>query len=422
MTRWVVGLVALFLGGCTVAGPAPGPPRPAPDRAPAAPGLQPGVEPDVRVGVLVDVAAARVEALGPVELVDDAGRVRAQARAGQTWTVRRAGAAVEASGPGETVRASGSLVVRPTGEGGVRVDDRSYRGAIMILSAARGITVVNVLDLEAYLLGVVPLEIGAGRPVEELEAIKAQAIAARTYAVRHLGRRSELGFDLHATVMDQAYGGAGAEDAVATRAVRETRGEIVVYQGTPIEAFYHSTCGGRTAALEEVWAGEPRPYLRSVSDERSGGGAYCETSNRFRWTERWDRAGLTAALSHGFHERGIAVGPVTRVDHLAVTGLTESGRVETLVLVTNLGQHRVRGDSIRWVLRPDSGRILNSAAISMETHGHGEVTELVVHGQGWGHGIGMCQVGALGRARDGHSYRDILSTYYPGTEIVRLYR
>jgi stage II sporulation protein D len=299
---------------------------------------------------------------------------------------------------------------------------KRYRGALLLRPGAGGVTVVNLLELETYLLGVVPLEIGKDRPPEELEAVKAQAVAARTYAIRHRGRRAELGFDYHGSVMDQAYGGAEAEDAVASRAVRETRGQILTYDGEPIEAYYHSTCGGRTAALDEVWPGEPRPYLRSVSDARSAGGSYCETSNRFRWTERWDRNGLMAALNRGLAERGVR-GTVREIRSLEVTGRTPSGRAEALRIETDLGEHRVRGDSIRWVLRPEPGRILNSSAIQLAIDRQdGEIMGLMVTGSGWGHGIGMCQVGALGRARDGQSYRDILLTYYPGTRIARLYR
>lgn len=445
---WLAAVV--FAAGCTVAGPPPAGPAPLPDRPPLPERPTPpdriAEEPPLRVGLLVDVASARLEAAGAFEVVDEAGAVRARVDPGEAWTVRRstaggAGAGIEATGSGQTVRATGSLVFRPAGDPGFRVDgravrsdeavtirvaDRSYRGAVLLLPAASGVTVVNVLDLEAYLLGVVPLEIGRDRPDAEVEAVKAQAIAARTYAIRHMGRRSAQGFDLYATVMDQAYGGAGAEDPVSTRAVRETRGEIVVYQGEPIEAFYHSTCGGHTAALEEVWPGEPRPYLRAVSDQKPGGGWYCETSNRFRWTERWDHEALTAALSRGLREHGVTDGPVSRVAELSLTGTTASGRARAMRVRTNAGDHLVRGDSIRWVLRPEPNRILNSASIKLQPHADprdpARLSGLTVEGRGWGHGIGMCQVGALGRAREGHSYRDILSAYYPGTEIARLYR
>jgi stage II sporulation protein D len=420
---WLAAVV--FAGGCTVAGPRPDEPAPRPDR-PAAPGVPvaPGAEPDVRVGVLVSVETAVVQAAAPFEMVDDAGRVRARGAAGESWSVRRSGDGVEAAGPRETVRVIGSLVLRPTvapNEAALRVDGKAYRGTVLLRPAARGVTVVNVVDLENYLLGVVPHEIGRNRPPEEREAVKAQAIAARTYTIRHMGRRSDLGFDVYATVQDQVYGGADSEDPVSTAAVLATRGEIIVYDGEPIEAYYHSTCGGHTAALEEVWVGEPRPYLRPVSDARPGGGHYCERSNRFTWTEEWDRDALVAAIDRGLRDRGELAVPVTRVEFMAITGRTTSGRAEGLRIRTNAGDHRVQADSIRWVLRPEPNRGLNSSLIELHPRGNGEITGLRVDGRGWGHGIGMCQVGAMGRARDGHSYRDILSAYYPGTTIVRLY-
>jgi stage II sporulation protein D len=423
---WLAAVV--FAGGCTVAGPRPDAPAPRPDR-PAAPGVPgvpvaPGAEPGVRVGVLVGVETARIQAAAPFELVDDAGRVRARGATGETWNARRSGDGVEAVGPRETVRVAGSLVLRPTvaaNEAALRVDGKAYRGTVILRPAAQGVTVVNVIDLENYLLGVVPHEIGPNRPPEEYEAVKAQAIAARTYTIRHMGRRSDLGFDVYATVQDQVYGGADSEDPVSTQAVLATRGEIIVYQGEPIEAYYHSTCGGHTAALEEVWVGEPRPYLRAVSDARPSGGHYCEHSNRFHWTEQWDRAALVSAIDRGLRDRGELAVPVTRVEFMAITGRTPSGRAEALRIRTNAGDHRIQADSIRWVLRPEPNRGLNSALIELQPQGNGEITSLRVDGQGWGHGIGMCQVGAMGRARDGHSYRDILSAYYPGTSIARLY-
>lgn len=409
--------VALLAAGCTVAGP-----RPGPDAEDPLPGT-PTAAPEVRVGLAVDSPSLRLDATGPFEIVDDAGRVRASGRAGSAWTARRTGEGVEMSGPGETVRVRGILVVQPTGGGEVLVNGRRYRGSVLVRPGERGVTAVNVLDMETYLLGVVPHEIGAGRPETELEAVKAQAIAARTYAVRHMGRRASLGFDFYATVQDQVYGGAETDDPLSTRAVEETRGEVLTYEGEPIEAYYHSTCGGRTAALEEVWRGEPRPYLRSVSDERPGGGWYCESSNRFRWTVRWDRAELLEALERGLGEHLRRDVDVTTVRAMALTGRTRSGRAEALRLRTNLGEHVVRGDSVRWILRPEPGRILNSARIELHPEeANGEIVGLEVQGGGWGHGIGMCQIGAVGRAREGHSYRDILLTYYPGSRISRLYR
>lgn len=113
---------------------------------------------------------------------------------------------------------------------------------------------------------------------------------------------------------------------------------------------------------------------------------------------------------------------LTRVDSLAVTRRSSSGRVAELTFWTNLGEQRVRSDSIRWVLRPEPDRILGSTDFELETRGDERVIELIVNGTGRGHGVGLCQAGALGRARSGQSYREILSAYYPGTRLVRSYR
>ena len=414
--RAAVAVLAL-LAGCTVAGPRPA--RTTPPPRTATPST---TEPSVRVGVVVDTTSVRVTGSGELALVTEDGRVRSRGRAGAEWTVRRLGEGIEARGAGESVRVRGGLIARPIGSGEVAVDGTRYRGSILLIPSEAGITAVNLLDLESYLLGVVPLEIGAGRPPEELEAVKAQAIAARTYAIRNIGRRSDLGFDFYGSVLDQAYGGADAEDPVAERAVRETRGQVVVYEGEPIEAYYHSTCGGRTAAIDEVWDADPKPYLRSVSDAKPGGGWYCEDSSRFRWTEEWGPGELEAALTTGLADRLPNGARIRRVESMEITERTPSGRVGTLRIRTDQGEFRVHGDSVRWILRPEPGRILNSAAIELHPYGHDGVAGLAVEGAGWGHGIGMCQVGALGRARAGQSYREILLTYYPGTEIARLYR
>ncbi|HUG41977.1 MAG TPA: SpoIID/LytB domain-containing protein [Longimicrobiales bacterium] len=412
-----VGLLLLLsTGACSVAGPRAGGPGDA-----GVPGAT-GAEPAVRVGVVVDTPSLEVAGTAGLELVDADGTVRSRTGAGETRVASRVGDGVEIAGGGEALRTPGAVTLRPRGGGLVVVNGTSYRGAVLVRAAERGVTAVNLLDMETYLLGVVPLEIGKGRPPEEVEAVKAQAIAARTYALRHMGRRSSLGFDFYGSVMDQVYGGVDADDPVSARAVRETRGEILVHDGAPIEAYYHSTCGGRTAALEEVWPGEPRPYLKSVSDARPGGGFYCESSNRFRWTESWTRDALVATLERGLAAHvGRTVDP-GRIRAMALTGRTQSGRAEALRIATDAGEFRVRGDSIRWVLRPAPNRILNSALIELHPEGDGDVTGLTIEGGGWGHGIGMCQIGAVGRARDGQSYREILLTYYPGSRIARLYR
>lgn len=301
-----------------------------------------------------------------------------------------------------------------------------YRGTAVVRATGPGrVTAINQVDMEEYLLGVVPREIGKVGE-ELLEAAKAQAVAARTYAVRYLGRREALGFDVFATVQDQVYGGMEAEHDPVSRAVRETAGEIITHRGTPVEAFYHSTCAGRTAAIEEVWPTErPRPYLVSVVDvDPRTGEAFDRSSNRFEWTERWTADELTGILNRTLADSlPPGVRDIGEIRDIRVLERTASGRIARMVISTTSGDYHVGRDRIRWVFLRTSGPILNSSKFDVEVvrDAQGAVREIVATGGGWGHGIGMCQVGAMGRARAGQDYRTILRTYYAGSEITDLY-
>jgi stage II sporulation protein D len=415
--------LALALGACR-----PGEPgvRPPPRPTPAT-GL-PANEPTVSVGITVDSAAALAGATTDFEIRVAGGDVLARGRAGELWTFTAdAEGRLGARGPGGVVQPRSSpLRIIPSGGGALLIGGRQYRGEGLVIARSGGqVTAINVVDLEAYLLGVVPREIGR-LPADRIEAMKAQAVAARTYAVGNLGGRQNRGFDFYATVMDQVYGGVQDEDTIVSRAVRETRGEILTYNGTPILAYYSSTCGGQTAAIEESWPWRaPLPYLRSVSDRMPGSDEYwCSTSNRFNWTTRWTREQLLTVLGETLRTHtGGRVTSVRRVEDVRLVDRNASDRA-TVRLVADGVQYTLRADSVRWVLRPQVGAaILNSsklAAVEARTE-NGAVSELEIRGGGWGHAIGMCQVGAINRARAGQSHAQILRAYYTGAELQRLY-
>lgn len=401
-------------------------PRSAPVPSPAPPGSAalPAAEPTVRVGVQVEVQSARLSSDRELQLLAPAGGTIRRARPGETITVT-ADAAGRLRIDGERVPGDATLLTARSRGGAVRVNDRSYRGEIVVQSTAPGaLTVVNRVEMEDYLLGVVPREIGRVGP-ERYEAVKAQAVAARTYAVRYLGRRESLGFDVFATVQDQVYGGVEDEYNLVTRAVRETAGEILVHGGRPIEAYYHSTCAGHTAAIDEVWNSPPIAYLQAVRDvDPRTGQAYDHFSSRFRWTQRWSADELNQILSRTLAD---SVRPgmsgVGRVRDIQLLERTPSGRIGRMRITTTTGDFVVGGDRIRWIFLTPSGAILNSARfeIDIERGSNGDPVAFVATGGGWGHGIGMCQVGAMGRAEAGQNYRTILQTYYPGAQLVDLY-
>jgi stage II sporulation protein D len=304
----------------------------------------------------------------------------------------------------------------------VRVNGRPYRGDIQVIRDRTGFTVVNHVPLEAYLLGVVSAEMGR-RSRSEQEALRAQAVVSRTYALRNLQRREVQGFDLYATVADQAYGGAGAETPEGLDAVVATRGRILTYDGGPIDAFFFSTCGRRTADGTEIFRGADRPYLRSFADIADDGTAYCSISPRFHWREEWTGEELSATLQHTLPATlGVQASEAREVSDIRVAYRTGSGRVGQLTIGLRASTVQVDGPNVRQVLRPPSGDLLPSNEFSLIVTKVGRrVTRLVADGAGIGHGVGFCQWGAVGRARAGQAYERILAAYYPGATLERLY-
>jgi len=394
---------------------------------PSPPALPPGPAtgaPAVQIGLLVGTASVALG--GDIQLTvtqPDGARVL-DIPAGEVWRATPVpGGIALTTGAGV---GAGTLqearVVPADSSAPVRVNGRQYRGTLALLRDRTGLTVVNQVALEAYLLGVISGEMGRRDPTER-EALRAQAIVSRTYAVRNLGRWRSDGFDLQPTVADQVYGGIGAETPEARDAVEATKGQILTWGGQPIDAFFFSTCGGRTAEGTEVFRGADRPYLRSVPDLDRNGLAYCSISPRFRWREEWTGDALRTILRKSLPA---AVGvPASRVDGIRdvrVVARTASGRVGQLAIALDDGEVQVDGPQVRQVLRTGTGDILRSNAFTLNgSYAGRRISRLVAEGGGNGHGVGFCQWGAVGRARAGQDYGQILGAYYPGTELQRLY-
>jgi len=305
----------------------------------------------------------------------------------------------------------------------VTVDGKPYRGVIDVFTRDGAVTAVNRVPLEAYLQGVVTAEMGHRAP-NEREALAAQAVASRTYALKNRGRFAADGFDLQASVTDQAYLGVAGETPEGIAAVRETTGEVLTYRGKLIDAFFHSTCGYSTAAPEEVFRTvRSTPYLRPVSDAKPGGGYYCDISPHFRWTVTWDGDTLLDILRKTVPAvLGIPASQLTGLSDVYVRRRGPSGRATEVRIKVQSGEIPVSGADLRQVFLTPDGRPLGSTAVTFTARQvGGHLAALVADGVGWGHGVGMCQWGAVGRARAGQDYRTILTTYFPGTSIARWY-
>lgn len=443
--RWLAaGAAALWLAGCAGGPPIHTPPdRPAPSRpepaappapvAPKTPGLrddergEPPFAGDLLVRIGLHWERGKVELSSRGGLVVQAEDGAKLPVAGGTKIIVSAGdepAVVVADRRGHVLREGTALRVTPAKDGDLVAGSRRVHGTLALSSRADSLFVVNVLPVEEYLRGVVPREIGA-RPEAEREAVAAQAVAARTYTVKRLGQYGSLPFDLYASVQDQVYEGIGEENAVADRAIRETAGLVLADRGGPIEAYYSSTCGGHRSDIAAVW-----PHREVFASLRGGpdgadGRSWCSFSPHFAWTETWDGAALSRLVRENVPvQLEIPPGSVRGdlVD-VRVTRRDPSGRAAEIEYVTTAGAWSVPGDRNRWVLRRADGSILRSVLVEIEVQRRdGKVRRVTASGRGNGHGVGMCQMGAIGRARAGASFREILAAYYPGAEARRIRR
>jgi stage II sporulation protein D len=376
---------------------------------------------DIRVIIANATASANVGATGRWAIVDRDGNERGAGSDDGAWTVSMRGGRVRlvSDDGGRASSLDSPVVIRAIGGSSrVTINGRPYRGEAMVVASGDEVIVVNRLPIEDYLRGVVPLEIGE-RQANEHAAVEAQAIAARSYAWAHLAPSQR--FDVRATVDDQVYGGARAERPVSDAAVAATTGQVLRYAGRIADAPYHSTCGGMTAEPGEVWTGEAgAPYLRRVDDHIPGSSrAYCDISPRYEWEREMTAEQVGAAVTRYLRSRGSSES-IGDARSLRVESHTPSGRVGVLAVSGTGGETTLRGNAIRYALRSTGGELLNSTYFSVESSGSSGTSggrRFTIRGRGYGHGIGMCQWGAIGRARAGQDAITILQTYYPGTSV-----
>jgi stage II sporulation protein D len=278
----------------------------------------------------------------------------------------------------------------------VKINGKGYRNVIELHPQDKGILVVNELPLEDYLVGLINCEISSLWPIE---AVKAQAVIARSYAIYQKDNRKGALYHLESSVMDQVYNGADIEDSRAARAVRETSGEVLVHDGAIIQSFYHANCGGHTEAALNVW-GADISYLQGVECK------YCLNTPPARWELTLGLKKIEALLKNAGFQFG-------SIREIRGGRLNNSGRLQQLVLVTSRGESRITAVNFRKAIGYGT---LKSTNFTMRSHGD----EITFSGAGNGHGVGLCQWGAKQRAGDGFSYREILDYYYPGVRLERL--
>jgi stage II sporulation protein D len=339
------------------------------------------------------------------------------------------------------------------------VNNHNFRGDITIhrTNGKTGLTVVETLLLEEYLYGVIPKEISPDWP---LEAQKAQAVAARTYALYSMNKYASDGYDVNTTTECQAYGGRSIEDSRSNRAVNDTFGQVIRYQGKLIPAYFHSDGGGYTENSENVW-GSHEPSLRAVED-------YDQKSPHYRWKKELNPRDLEDMLrSAGYDVGTLQAIELSVLNKPPVTALDRgvSGRVKTIRLVGSTGSFEISGTKLRTILGLDSTLFdvkvvlptdkffdvdivdaygsMGTKRVDMnlppQTEPNlftdkvttrrigGRPNEIVLFsGYGWGHGLGLSQWGAKAMAEkasagDTAYFQEILKHYYTGVDIQKVY-
>ncbi len=389
--------------------------------------------PAIRVCIEESDTPADVAALVPCVLSIGGERVQLPAntrcrflRSGGAWTLAGAGASRAIPDGGCRLIGRGSAACFATG-------GKIYSDTLIFYPQADKLFVLNALPLEDYLLQVVPAEIGADRRAADAEAVKAQAIVARSYAWARIASPARRLFDVYDDERDQRFGGYAPPSSLIASAVRASEGSVILFAGVPAETHFHSACGGRTEAPQLVWGrAMAKSWLNGVVDAE-GGAAYCCIAPSFRWTETYTRsrleeiirAHLASALPAG---AAAAIPEGQYLLDLRIVKRLPSGRVGELQIVFGAAAAHTRfsvfGDNIRRLLRrPDGGALLRSTLfdIGIERDKDNWISAVRIKGGGSGHGVGFCQWGAIGMARQGKTAPEIIFHYFPATEIRAVY-
>jgi len=307
----------------------------------------------------------------------------------RTDTVRAA-----AGGQGVEIGSRSASGYRLTSDAPIRMNGREYPATLEIVRNGEGLAIVNELRLEDYVVGVLRAETSERWPAETL---RAQAIVARTYAAYLRASSGTKPYHIVATTAHQVYAGHVPASSPIWDAVRDTAGQVLLWDGELFPAFYHSTSGGYTEDPRSVFAARNMPALKPVRDEFSGAAPH------FYWSLDLKLTDLSSIL----RRNGSEVGTVTAIE---VTERTQSLRVASLAVHGTRGSARLRGNDFRRMVGYET---IKSTLFAVALDG----SVARFSGRGYGHGVGMSQWGAKGMAEQGYTAEKILEYYYPGTTL-----
>ncbi len=289
-----------------------------------------------------------------------------------------------------------SIRIEPKKDGAIFINNRPYRGSMLLIGEDEKISVINIILLEDYLKGVLGYEVVFWWP---MEVLKAQAVAARSYALYMREINKEKNYDLTSDVLSQMYGGKLGEKWRIKRAVNKTKGIALFFEGKILPAFYHSTCGGHTDRVSNLWSLDILP-LKGVPCD------FCRYSRHYKWQKKIELDFFKTKLNeagYGFNN----------IESVFVKERFDTGYVKTILILADKKEYSVSAKDLRKIL---GAKYIRSRRFLLE-----KVKNYIdIKGYGWGHGIGLCQWGAYGMAKAGYDFDEILSYYYPESELKRL--
>lgn len=348
-------------------------------------------EPQVRVAILQNVSSARITLLEPCRLKDlRSGELLAK-RATLLW--QEVKSAPKGLSIGGKEFSPDAILLEGRPHSIFRVNARPYRGSLILLRSATGkITIVNRLDLEQYLVGAIASETDPHWPPEVL---KAHAVVSRTMVAHRIWIRKDQPFDVTADTATHLYYGVSAERDTTRRAVEETKGQVLTFNGELFSTTFHANCGGYTESASELWELKKKlPPLEGSPDP------YCKDLKHYRWNGSLSREEFQATM-------GKETASLGKWSGVEVIDRNRSGRVRTVRLIGSQGETILTGRRFRELLGANRLRSLN---FTIEPIG----AEVSFSGFGWGHGVGFCQWGGYGMARQGKKMDEILAQYFPG--------
>lgn len=306
---------------------------------------------------------------------------------------------VKALGAGKiqvgTLQAAQTIVLEPATRTLLEWNKNAYSGKIYIIPAGNTFHLVEHAPLETYLYGVLPYEMSHSWPIE---ALKAQAVAARTYTLKTLEGVKNKNFDVFSDVRSQMYKGGGKQYDSVKKAVDETRGEVLSYQDKLFFTYYHANCGGGTDDVRS-W----NPGAQSIKPLSGASCKYDSHSKSHSWQMNISHAKVETYAK--------SVGLSGNLKSIKIARKTDTGRATNLTLKTSKGTKTVPCGKFRLATGIRSCKITKLSVRRNDVH---------FEGKGYGHGVGMCQDGANGMAKSGKNYKKILKNYYPGAELKKL--